>query len=79
MNYSIRAFDPNEDTIKPFDCGDHDLNGFLLERGNESPNAEVIISCIENRPFGCCKEYAAFRSGGRDTDIYPNVARVKLS
>ncbi len=27
----IRKFNPEIDTKKPFDCGNADLNGFLLE------------------------------------------------
>ena len=39
MNLSLRKFHSGIDTIKPFDCGDADLNGFLLECDAGKPNA----------------------------------------
>lgn len=38
MEIKLKRFDPNE-TVKPFDCGDEDLNNFLLERDPSIPNA----------------------------------------
>ena len=37
----FREFIPNEDTLKPFDCGFPDLNGFLLEQDEDGPNASL--------------------------------------
>ena len=31
MSYSFRKFEPFTDVLKPFDCGNADLNGFLLD------------------------------------------------
>ena len=41
IDYSIREFRPDIDIHKPFDCGNPDLNGFLLESGSEEPNATL--------------------------------------
>lgn len=41
IDYSIRKFHPETDTLKPFDCGNPDLNGFLLETGTQEPNATL--------------------------------------
>lgn len=41
IDYSIREFRPESDILKPFDCGNPDLNGFLLETGKEEPNATL--------------------------------------
>ncbi len=37
IDYTIREFRPETDILKPFDCGNSDLNGFLLETGTGSP------------------------------------------
>ncbi len=39
MSYSFRKFKPDTDVLKPFDCGNADLNGFLLETTGNIPNA----------------------------------------
>ena len=39
MNIQLRGFLPGIDTQKPFDCGDADLNGFLVETSTGTPNA----------------------------------------
>ena len=39
MSYSFRKFEPFTDVLKPFDCGNADLNGFLLESSGDIPNA----------------------------------------
>lgn len=39
MEIKFKRFNPLTDTIKPFDCGDSDLNGFLLESCDDVPNA----------------------------------------
>lgn len=39
MSYIYRRFRPETDTRKPFDCGDADLNGFLVETTVHTPNA----------------------------------------
>ena len=39
IDYHIRKFRPETDITKPFDCGNADLNGFLVETGNKEPNA----------------------------------------
>ena len=41
IDYSIRKFHPDPEVYKPFDCGNSDLNGFLLETGTEEPNATL--------------------------------------
>ena len=41
MSYTYRKFEPATDTLKPFDCGDADLNGFLVETSTETPNATM--------------------------------------
>ena len=41
IDYLIRKFRPETDTTKPFDCGNPDLNGFLLETGTKEPNATL--------------------------------------
>ena len=41
MRISIRPFQPSSDTLKPFDCGKADLNGFLCETGTATPNASM--------------------------------------
>ncbi len=41
IDYTIRKFRPETDTVKPFDCGNTDLNGFLLETGTKEPNATL--------------------------------------
>ena len=35
----LKRLNPN-DNVKPFDCGDEDLNGFLLEDNTSVPNAK---------------------------------------
>ena len=42
MNIVIRPFEPYLDTQKPFDCGKADLNGFLRETNNTTPNASLF-------------------------------------
>lgn len=39
MKPQIRNFIPGEDSLKSFDCGKADLNDFLLETGDDTPNA----------------------------------------
>ena len=39
MSYYFRKFRPEADVTKPFDCGNADLNGFLLETNSSVPNA----------------------------------------
>ncbi len=39
MEIRFKRFNPLTDTIKPFDCTDADLNGFLLESNDDVPNA----------------------------------------
>lgn len=39
MKLQIRNFIPEQDSLKPFDCGKGDLNDFLLETGDDTPNA----------------------------------------
>lgn len=41
IDYSIREFRSETDTLKPFNCGNPDLNGFLLETGTTEPNATL--------------------------------------
>lgn len=41
IDYIIRKFRPETDTAKPFDCGNSDLNGFLLETCTKEPNATL--------------------------------------
>ncbi len=41
MSYTIRKFQPETDVVKPFDCGQADLNGFLLETNSDAPNATL--------------------------------------
>ena len=41
IDYSIRKFLPQTDILKPFDCGNSDLNGFLLETDTNEPNATL--------------------------------------
>ena len=48
MEYKIRKFNPDRDTKKPFNCGNADLNGFLLETDkhhhNATRHAEELLS-----------------------------------
>ena len=41
IDYTIREFRPSSDIFKPFDCGNSDLNGFLLETSTKEPNATL--------------------------------------
>lgn len=41
MRYRLRKFNPETDTRKPFDCGNPDLNGFLLETDPRQHNATM--------------------------------------
>ncbi len=41
MSYTYRKFQPATDTLKSFDCGDADLNGFLTESSSSTPNATM--------------------------------------
>ena len=41
IDYSIRRFQPETDPLKPFDCGNPDLNGFLLDTDPNEPNATL--------------------------------------
>ena len=41
IDYSIRKFLPQTDILKPFDCGNSDLNAFLLETDTNEPNATL--------------------------------------
>ena len=41
IDFLIRKFRPETDVLKPFDCGNPDLNGFLLETGSKEPNATL--------------------------------------
>ena len=38
-NLRVRRFNAGTDTLKPFDCGNADLNGFLVESDPSVPNA----------------------------------------
>ena len=42
MRYTYRKFRPDSDVLKPFDCGEADLNGFLLETDTHTPNATMF-------------------------------------
>lgn len=44
MNLELRRFHHGIDTLKPFDCGDADLNGFLVETDTGTPNATFFDS-----------------------------------
>lgn len=39
MKPQIRYFIPGKDSLNTFDCGKSDLNNFLLETGDDTPNA----------------------------------------
>ena len=39
--YKLRKFNSSTDTTKPFDCGNSDLNGFLLETTVQQHNATM--------------------------------------
>ena len=39
MKPQIRNFIPGKDPLNTFDCGKSDLNNFLLETGDDTPNA----------------------------------------
>lgn len=39
MKPQIRNFIPGKDSLNTFDCGKSDLNNFLLETGDDTPNA----------------------------------------
>lgn len=41
IDCTFRKFRPETDTLKPFDCGVADLNGFLMETGMDEPNATL--------------------------------------
>ena len=41
IDYLIRKLRPETDTKKPFDCGNSDLNGFLLETCANDSNATI--------------------------------------
>ena len=41
IDYSIRVFHSETDILRPFDCGNADLNGFLSETGSKEPNASL--------------------------------------
>ena len=41
MDVTFRRFRPDTDAFKPFDCGNADLNGFLLEIGSAESNASL--------------------------------------
>ena len=41
MDFTIRRFRPDTDSFKLFDCGNADLNGFLLETDSAEPNASI--------------------------------------
>ena len=41
VSISIRPFQPSVDTKKAFDCGKADLNDFLSENGESTPNASL--------------------------------------
>ena len=42
MSFVLRRFIPTIDINRPFDCGDNDLNNFLLESSLYTPNATVF-------------------------------------
>ena len=35
IDYTIREFRPETDILKPFDCGNSDLNGFFVGDRNQ--------------------------------------------
>ena len=39
MSFILRRFNPDTDILKPFDCGDSNLNDFLLETAGKRQNA----------------------------------------
>lgn len=41
MSLRIRKFQSVTDILKPFDCGNADLNGFLIQTSDDSPNASM--------------------------------------
>ena len=41
MSYIIRRFLPDTDVSKPFDCGNSDLNDFLVES-----SAKISDACV---------------------------------
>ena len=41
MSYKYRRFQPSIDTLQSFDCGNPDLNGFLVETSSRTPNATL--------------------------------------
>lgn len=49
IDYIIRKFRPETDTAKPFDCGNSDLNGFLLETCTKEPNATLSEKELWNK------------------------------
>lgn len=49
MTLKYRRFQPSTDILLPFDCGNADLNGFLLETDTKTPNA----SSFEREHLAC--------------------------
>lgn len=81
----LKRFNPN-DNIKPFDCGDADLNGFLLENDPSTPNAShhahellAVTYIIEDEDKEQTIAYFSLLNDKIEREITDNAAWNRLS
>lgn len=81
----FKRFNPN-DTIKPFDCGDSDLNGFLLEEDPSVSNARhhanellAVTYIIEDETTNQTIAYFSLLNDKIEREITDNAVWNRLS
>lgn len=81
----FKRFNPN-DTIKPFDCGDSDLNGFLLEEDPSVSNARhhtnellAVTYIIEDETTDQTIAYFSLLNDKIEREITDNAVWNRLS
>lgn len=75
-NLRVRRFNAGTDTLKPFDCGNADLNGFLVESDPSVPNATqyeaelmAVTYVLEDRDSNAVLAYFSLLNDKIDRDI----------
>jgi GNAT superfamily N-acetyltransferase len=81
----LKRLYPN-DNVKPFDCGDEDLNGFLLEDNTSVPNAKhhanellAVTYIIEDEEKEQTIAYFSLLNDKIDREITDNIVWNRLS
>ena len=81
----LKRLNPN-DNVKPFDCGNEDLNGFLLEDNTSVPNAKhhanellAVTYIIEDEEKEQTIAYFSLLNDKIDREITDNIVWNRLS